>query len=139
MTREQEFIRGRRLSDIVNFQPGMSEQGQEKLMLQLERPDTNWPARKARVFYQIFMSEKVSRDDVEFSWKGGSRVFTAERGVSINGEAQEGARPPYWVILAFRRNADGKVICSEGYAHPLFRRRQLPVDSGLKRQTLESI
>lgn len=140
VTRKQEFIRGRRLSEIVNFQPAMSEQGQEKLMRELERTDANWPARKARVFYQIFMSETVSRDEVEFSWKGGSRVFVPERGVSINGEAQEGIRPPYWVILAFKRNAEGQVICSEGYAHALFRRTcPVPVDSGLERQTLESL
>jgi len=140
VTHAQEFIRGRRLSEIVNFQPAMSEQGQEKLMLELERTDANWPARKARVFYQIFMSDTVSRDKVEFSWNGGSRVFTPERGVSINGEAQEGARPPYWVILAFKRNAEGQVICSEGYAHALFRRTcPVPVDSQLERQTMESI
>lgn len=52
----QEFIRGRRLSEIVRFQPAMGEAAQERLMqeleleLELERPDANWPAGKARVF-----------------------------------------------------------------------------------------
>lgn len=53
----QEFIRGRPLSEIIRFQPAMGEAAQERLMLQLERPDANWPAGKARVFYQIFMSD----------------------------------------------------------------------------------
>jgi len=136
----QEFIRGRRLSEIVRFQPAMGEAAQEKLMLELERPDASWPAGKARVFYQIFMSDLVSRENVTFAWKGGERKFVPERGVSINGESQEGARPPYWVILAFRRSSEGGIICSEGYAHALFRRNcPVPVDSGLERQTLEGI
>lgn len=136
----QEFIRGRRLSEIVRFQPAMGEAAQLKLMQDLERPDAYWPAGKARVFYKIFMSDLVSREDVTFSWKGGKRKFVPERGISINGESQEGVRPPYWVILAFRRSAGGSLICSEGYAHALFRRNcPVPVDSGLERQMLEGI
>ncbi|SFF38583.1 hypothetical protein SAMN03159428_04952 [Kosakonia radicincitans] len=135
-----EFIRGRRLSEIVRFQPGMSENGRELLMQGLERPDTHWPAGKTRMFFQIFMSDQITRDDVVFRWSGGEMQFRPERGVSINGEAQDGARPPYWVILAFRRGMDGTVICSEGYAHALFRRGcPVPVDSGLERTTLESL
>ena len=136
----QEFIRGRRLSEIVRFQPTMGEASQERLMQELERANANWPAGKARVFYQIFMSDLVSREHVTFAWNGGERRFVPERGVSINGESQEGVRPPYWVILAFRRGAEGRLICSEGYAHALFRRNcPVPVDSGLERQTLEGI
>jgi len=136
----QEFIRGRRLSEIVRFQPAMSEAAQERLMLELERPDANWPAGKARGFYQILMSDLVSREQVSFAWNGGERLFVPERGVSINGESQEGVRPPYWVILAFRRGGEGGLICSEGYAHALFRRNcPVPVDSGLERRTLEGI
>jgi hypothetical protein len=136
----QEFIRGRRLSEIIRFQPTMGEVAQERLMQELERPNANWPAGKARVFYQIFMSDLVSREHVTFAWNGGERRFVPERGVSINGESQEGVRPPYWVILAFRRGAEGRLICSEGYAHALFRRNcPVPVDSGLERQTLEGI
>lgn len=140
VTQAQEFARGRKLSEVVRFQPGMSDHAQEKLMLELERPDTNWPARKARVFYQIFMSEKVNRQAATFSWNGGDIDFSPERGVSINGESQEGHRPPYWVILAFRRDRDGKIFCSEGYAHALFERKlPVPVDSELERKTLRSI
>ena len=136
----QEFIRGRRLSEIVRFQPALGEAARVKLMEELERPDANWPAGKARVFYQIFMSDLVSREHVTFSWNGGELRFAPERGVSINGESQEGMRPPYWVILAFRRSAEGSLVCSEGYAHALFRRNcPVPVDSGLERQTLEGI
>ncbi|HAV1871858.1 TPA: hypothetical protein JG951_003129 [Enterobacter hormaechei subsp. steigerwaltii] len=140
ITENTEFIRGRLLSEIVRFQPGMSENGRELLMQGLERPDTHWPAGKTRMFFQIFMSDQITRDDVVFRWSGGEMQFRPERGVSINGEAQDGARPPYWVILAFRRGMDGTVICSEGYAHALFRRGcPVPVDSGLERTTLESL
>jgi uncharacterized membrane protein YgcG len=93
----QEFIRGRPLSDIVRFQPAMGEAAQERLMLALERPDASWPAGKSRIFYQIFMSDLVSREHVTFAWNGGERMFAPEKGVSINGESQEGVRPPYWV------------------------------------------
>lgn len=136
----QEFIRGHRLSEIVRFQPGLSDYGKEKLMLSLERPDAGWPTGRAHMFCQIFMSDQVNRENVIFSWPGGELEFTPERGVSINGESQDGLRPPYWVILAFRRGTDGSVICSEGYAHALFRRWcPVPVDSGLERKTLERI
>lgn len=118
VTAEQEFIRGRRLSEIVRFQPGMGDPAKEKLMCQLEQPDSHWPAGKARLFYQIFMSDHVTRDEVVFHWPDGARTFQPERGVSINGEAQEGARPPYWVILAFRRGPEGTVICSEAMPTP---------------------
>lgn len=137
---EQEFARGRRLSEIVRFQPGLGDAGKEKLMRQLERPDSHWPAGKTRMFFQIFMSDQVTRDQVVFRWPEGERTFLPERGVSINGEALEGTRPPYWVILAFRRGPEGTVICSEGYAHALFRRGcPVPVDSGLERSTLEGL
>ncbi|AGN88250.1 hypothetical protein [Enterobacter sp. R4-368] len=140
VTENIEFIRDRRLSDIVRFSPAMSVHGMEKLMQELERPDTHWPAGRTRMFFQIFMSDHVTRDEVSFRWTDGERQFRPERGVSINGEAQDGARPPYWVILAFRRGMDGTVICSEGYAHALFRRGcPVPVDSGLERTTLESL
>jgi hypothetical protein len=135
---EQEFARGHWLPEIVRFQPGLGDAGKEQLMRQLEQPDLHWPAGKTRMFFQIFMSDQVTRDEVVFCWPDGERAFLPERGVSINGEAQEGARPPYWVILAFRRGPEGTVICSEGYAHALFRRGcPVPVDSGLERSTLD--
>ncbi|MEZ2682346.1 hypothetical protein [Providencia rettgeri] len=138
--RAQEFIRNRQLSEIVLFQPSIGEETQKKLMQELERSDINWPAGKARIFYQIFISDLVNREQVTFSWHDGERQFAPERGISINGESQDGIRPPYWVILAFRRGAEGEVICSEGYAHALFRRNcPVPVDSKLERKTLESI
>ncbi|EDE0111618.1 hypothetical protein BZR74_21295 [Salmonella enterica subsp. enterica serovar Newport] len=140
VTQSQEFIRGRRLSEIVRFQPGMGAYAQEQLMKELERPDTHWPAGRTRMFFQIFMSDHVSRDEVAFHWSDGARVFSPERGVSINGESQEGGRPPYWVILSFRRGDDGKIICSEGYAHALFNKGcPVPVDSELERGTLKSL
>ncbi|EDR2559908.1 hypothetical protein S563_004608, partial [Salmonella enterica subsp. enterica] len=43
-------------------------------------------------------------------------------------------------ILSFRRADDGKIICSEGYAHALFQKGcPVPVDSELERGTLKSL
>lgn len=140
VTQNQEFIRGRQLSEIVRFQPGMSARGREQLMKELEHPDMHWPAGRTRIFFQIFMSAHVSRDEAEFRWPGGAVVFRPERGISINGESLEGRRPPYWVILSFRRGTDGDIICSEGYAHALFRMGcPVPVDSELERGTLAGL
>ncbi|MGC8035253.1 hypothetical protein ACP3WA_24260, partial [Salmonella enterica] len=78
--------------------------------------------------------------EAEFRWPGGAVVFRPERGISINGESLEGRRPPYWVILSFRRGTDGDIICSEGYAHALFRMGcPVPVDSELERGTLAGL
>lgn len=136
----QEFIRGRTLSELVLFRPWMSNSELETHMAALERPDANWPAGKARIFYQIFMADIVSREGVTFKLKELEINFAPERGVSINGESGDGIRPPYWVILSFRRGSDGQVICSDGYAHALYSRScPVPVDSGLERKTLEGL
>lgn len=140
LTAKINFYRDRVLAEIIHFKPGMGESGREKLMQQLENPDLQWPTNRTRIFYQIFMSEHVCRNEVKFTWTGGEIAHRPERGVSINGESQEGARPPYWVILAFRRGMDGQVICSEGYAHAMYSRKcPIPVDSNLERNTLTSI
>ncbi|ECX1677548.1 hypothetical protein APR96_24905, partial [Salmonella enterica subsp. enterica serovar Typhimurium] len=45
-----------------------------------------------------------------------------------------------WVILAFCRSADGRIICSEGYAHALYQLTcPVPVDSKLERNTLTAL
>lgn len=137
---EKEFIRGRLLSEIIRFQPGMSEHGREQLMRSLESPDAHWPSGRARIFFQIFMSDQVTRDQIVFRWSGGEVEFNPERGVSINGESTDGVRPPYWVILSFLRSSEGQVICSEGYAHALYKRGcPIPVDSRLERNTIDDI
>lgn len=68
-------------------------------MQRFERPGANWPAGKARVFYQVFMSDLVSRKHVTFAWNRGLLRFVPERGISINGELQEGVRQPYRSFL----------------------------------------
>lgn len=109
-------------------------------MRRLEAPNLPWSAGCARHFYQIFMSDEVSRERVTFRFKSEEAIFAPEKGLRINGESQDGLRSPYWVILEFRRSADGNVICSDGYAHALHTRRcPVPVDSGLERQTLDSL
>ncbi|WP_261643272.1 hypothetical protein [Erwinia mallotivora] len=140
VTRNNEFIQGRRLSEIIRFWPLMTQDEQKRLMTQLESPDLSWPARRSRNFYQIFMSGDVTRERAVFSFRNEKVIFSPEKGLKINGESQDGLRPPYWVILEFRRAADGSIVCSDGYAHALYSRTcPVPVDSGLERTTLESL
>lgn len=140
VTRNNEFTRGRPLSDIVRFWPLITKDEQQRLMGQLEAPDSPWPAGRARHFYQIFMSDEVSRERATFRFRSEKVIFVPEKGLRINGENQDGLRPPYWVILEFRRSADGNIVCSDGYAHAFHSRScPVPVDSGLERQTLDSL
>ncbi|MDO1935055.1 protein YagA, partial [Escherichia coli] len=141
VTLQQEYIRGRALSEIIHFRPGMSERSQERLMETLENSERHWPARRKHMFFQIFMAQHICRDAVEIHWANGNiQVIRPVRGISINGEAQGGIRPPYWVILAFCRSADGRIICSEGYAHALYQLTcPVPVDSKLERNTLTAL
>lgn len=140
VTRNNEFTRGRPLSDIIRFWPLITQDEQQRLMGQLENPALPWPAGRARHFYQIFMSDEVSRERATFRFRNEEAIFTPEKGLRINGESQDGLRPPYWVILEFRRSADGNVVCCDGYAHALHTRScPVPVDSGLERQTLKSL
>lgn len=68
----------------------------------LENSERHWPARRKHMFFQIFMAQHICRDAVEIHWANGNiQVIRPVRGISINGEAQGGIRPPYWVILAF--------------------------------------
>ncbi|TPE10761.1 hypothetical protein FJP62_20120 [Pantoea vagans] len=135
------FVQNRPLSDIVLFNPLMNKKQQDSLMQNLESSDSIWPEGKARIFYQIFMSSSVTRESVKFSWgPGKEKTFNPVRGVSINGESQDGIRPPYWVILSFIRSTDNSIICSEGYAHALYKFTcPIPVDSKLERDTLKRI
>lgn len=140
VTEKQEFMRSRTLSEIILFKPWMSKQALEAYMVKLEKPDSQWPAKKARIFYQIFVTDEVSRDEAVYEVKGDKYHFTPEKGVSINGESQDGVRPPYLVIAAYRRSSTGEVICSEAYAHAIYSRTcPVPVDSNLERQTLDSL
>lgn len=140
VTETQEFMRGRPLSEIILFKPWMRQQLLEAHMVKLEKPDSHWPAKKARVFYQIFVTDEVSRDGAVYEIRGEKYLFTPEKGVSINGESQDGVRPPYLVIAAYRRSSTGEVICSEAYAHAIYSRTcPVPVDSNLERKTLESL
>lgn len=115
VTETQDFIRGSRLSEIVHFPLGVTKYGQEQLMNSLEKLDANWPAGRTRMLFQILMSEHVTRDEVIFSWTGGEVPFNPERSMSINGEATDGIRPPYWVLLEFQR--DGIAAAANWLAH----------------------
>lgn len=140
VTRNNEFAQGRPLSDIVRFWPLITQAEQQRLMTRLESPELPWPAGRARHFYQIFISDEVSRERATFRFRSEEAVFAPEKGLRINGESQEGLRPPYWVILEFRRSADGSIVCSDAYAHALHSRScPVPVDSGLERQTVDSL
>lgn len=65
VTLQQEYIRGRALSEIIHFRPGMSERSQERLMETLENSERHWPARRKHMFFQIFMAQHICRDAVE--------------------------------------------------------------------------
>lgn len=60
---EQEFARGHRLSEIVRFQQGLGDADKEQLMRQIKQPASHWLAGKTRLFFQIFMSDQITRDD----------------------------------------------------------------------------
>ncbi|MFB9086497.1 hypothetical protein ACFFW8_15190 [Erwinia tracheiphila] len=118
----------------------MSQSEQQRLMTRLESPDLSWPVGRALHFYQIFISDEVSRERATLRFRSEVAIFAPEKGLRINGKSQDGLRPPYWVILEFRRTADGSIVCSDGYADALHSRScPVPVDSGLERQTLDSL
>ena len=61
----------------------------------LENSERHWPARRKHMFFQIFMAQHICRDAVEIHWANGNiQVIRPVRGISINGEAQGGIRPP---------------------------------------------
>ena len=53
VTLQQEYIRGRSLSEIIHFRPGMSERSQERLMETLENSERHWP-EPPRVSWRVF-------------------------------------------------------------------------------------
>ena len=65
-------------------------------MRHLERSEQPWPKDKERVFYQIFMSDDVSRESVKYKGRYTEITFTPAKQASINGESQEGKIGPYW-------------------------------------------
>ncbi|MFV2226793.1 hypothetical protein ACNIRN_25550, partial [Escherichia coli] len=65
VTLQQEYIRGRSLSENIHFRPGMSERSQERLMETLANSERHWPARRQHMFFQIFMAQHICRDAVE--------------------------------------------------------------------------
>ena len=72
----------------------------------LENSERHWPARRKHMFFQIFMAQHICRDAVEIHWANGNiQVIRPVRGISINGEAQGGIRPPYGTVakLAMRQ------------------------------------
>ncbi|AYE48164.1 hypothetical protein AM357_27765 (plasmid) [Shigella sonnei] len=84
VTLQQEYIRGRSLSEIIHFRPGMSERSQERLMETLENSERHWPARRKHMFFQIFMAQHICRDAVEIHWANGNiQVIRPVRGISM--------------------------------------------------------
>lgn len=51
--------------------------------------------QKKHRFFQVVMAEHICRDVVELRWANGNiQVINSVRGISINGEARGGIRPP---------------------------------------------
>lgn len=139
VTEMEHFAQGRPLSEIVFFDPWLKQDRLDARMRELENEGKAWPAGRARTFYQILFSEQVTQDEVVFTSKFGETVFRPEKRVSINGEVN-GHREKYWVILMYRRNDAGTVVCRDAYAHALFDYAcPVPVDSNLERETINSI
>ncbi|WP_368927341.1 hypothetical protein [Serratia marcescens] len=139
VTKNEHFAQGRPLSEIVFFDPWLKQERLDARMRELEKEGKAWPAGRARTFYQILFSEQVTQDEVVFKSKFGETIFRPEKRVSINGEV-DGHREKYWVILMYRRNDVGSVVCRDAYAHALFDYAcPVPVDSNLERETINSI
>lgn len=139
VTEMEHFAQGRPLSEIVFFDPWLKQERLDVRMRELEGEGKAWPAGRARTFYQILFSEQVTQDEVVFKSKFGETIFRPEKRVSINGEV-DGHREKYWVILMYRRNDAGTVVCRDAYAHALFDYAcPVPVDSNLERETINSI
>lgn len=139
VTEMEHFAQGRPLSEIVFFDPWLKQERLDARMRELENKGKAWPAGRARTFYQILFSEQVTQDEVVFKSKFGETIFRPEKRVSINGEV-DGHREKYWVILMYRRNDAGTVVCRDAYAHALFDYAcPVPVDSNLERETINSI
>ncbi len=87
------------------------------------------------------MAQHICRDAVEIHWANGNiQVIRPVRGSVLMVKRRAEYVPPYWVILAFCRSADGRIICSEGYAHALYQLTcPVPVDSKLERNTLTAL
>lgn len=139
VTKNEHFAQGRPLSEIVFFDPWLKQERLDARMRELENEGKAWPAGRARTFYQILFSEQLTQDEVVFKSKFGETIFRPEKRVSINGEV-DGHREKYWVILMYRRNDAGTVVCRDAYAHALFDYAcPVPVDSNLERETINSI
>lgn len=139
VTKKERFAQGRFLSEIIFFAPWLKQEQLDARMRELESEGKAWTAGRARTFYQILFSEQVTQDEVVFKSQLGETVFRPEKRVSINGEIDD-HREKYWVILMYRRNNVGTVICRDAYAHALFDyTNPVPVDSNLERETVSSI
>lgn len=106
----------------------------------LENSERHWPARRKHMFFQIFMAQHICRDAVEIHWANGNiQVIRPVRG-SVLMVKRRAEYVPLLGYSCFCRSADGRIICSEGYAHALYQLTcPVPVDSKLERNTLTAL
>ncbi|EGT4277851.1 hypothetical protein E7W39_04090 [Cronobacter sakazakii] len=135
--------RGHMLSEVVSLKPWKSP---AEIMATLDKAE--WLEGRERLFWMIFTTDRVTEDGAEFVLEGKGKdgnalcfSFSPTRRLRINGEAGEGRRGHYWVIVRFERNEiTGQVECRDGYAHAIYSRNwPVPVDSELEKDTLKSI
>ncbi|MDT3534349.1 hypothetical protein [Cronobacter sakazakii] len=135
--------RGHMLSEVVSLKPWKSP---EEIMATLDK--ATWLEGRERRFWMIFTTDRVSEEGAEFVLEGKGKdgddlrfLFRPTRRLKINGEAGEGRRGYYWVIVRFERNeVSGLVECRDGYAHAIYSRNwPVPVDSELEKATLKGI
>lgn len=135
--------RGHKLSEVVSLRPWKSP---EEIMATLDKAE--WLEGRERRFWMIFTTDRVTEEGAEFVLEGKGKdgndlcfPFRPTRRLKINGEAGEGRRGHYWVIVRFERNeVSGLVECRDGYAHAIYSRNwPVPVDSELEKATLKGI
>ena len=86
------------------------------------------------------MAQHICRDAVEIHWANGNiQVIRPVRG-SVLMVKRRAEYVPLLGYSCFCRSADGRIICSEGYAHALYQLTcPVPVDSKLERNTLTAL
>lgn len=106
----------------------------------LENSERHWPARRKHMFFQIFMAQHICRDAVEIHWANGNIQVIRPVRRSVLMVKRRAEYVPLLGYSCFCRSADGRIICSEGYAHALYQLTcPVPVDSKLERNTLTAL
>ncbi|HGT6053945.1 TPA: hypothetical protein ACM4E9_004056 [Escherichia coli] len=133
------YYPGRMLNEVVRLEYRLKVPDLERLMTELEKKV--WKKNEAATFWVMFRSTDVRTTGAYVTFNGCPYAFEPTRGMSINGEHQDGVRESYWVITRFVRDPITKaVVCRDGYAHAIYSTEiPIPIDSNLERDTMKSL